>query len=110
TGRLDHQLERSGDPVRASRQHLHRWGRYADAVARWEHITRRGAPAPAVLNEDRGPRSSPEFVEWLLGLPVGWITDPMGDLTANQQNTALGNGVLPLQALLALRSLGLRME
>lgn len=49
-------------------------------------------------------------MEWLIGLPVGWITDPMGDLTANQQNTALGNGVLPLQALLALRSLGLRME
>ena len=62
------------------------------------------------MNEDRGPRPSPEFVEWLMDLPVRWITDTMGGLTANQQKTAFGNGVLPLQALLALRSLGLRME
>ena len=65
---------------------------------------------PAILNEDRGPRPSPEFAEWLMGLPVGWITEQMGELTANQQNTALGNGVLPIQALPAPRSLGLRME
>ncbi|SLE37172.1 Uncharacterised protein [Mycobacteroides abscessus subsp. bolletii] len=45
-----------------------------------------------------------------MGLPAGWITDPMGELTANQQKTALGNGVLPLQALVALRSLALRMQ
>jgi DNA (cytosine-5)-methyltransferase 1 len=36
------------------------------------------------------------------GLPSGWVTDPLHALTANQQTTALGNGVLPLQALTAL--------
>ena len=41
-----------------------------------------------------------------MGLPEGWVTDPAYGLTANQQNTALGNGVLPLQALLAVDALG----
>lgn len=41
-----------------------------------------------------------------MGLPAGWVTDPALDLTANQQNTALGNGVLPLQALLAVDAVG----
>ncbi|QOW64929.1 hypothetical protein IDM48_11310 (plasmid) [Rothia amarae] len=45
-----------------------------------------------------------------MDLPVRWITDTMGGLTANQQKTAFGNGVLPLQALVALRSLALRMQ
>jgi DNA (cytosine-5)-methyltransferase 1 len=39
-----------------------------------------------------------------MGLPTGWVTDS-GELTPNQQITALGNGVLPLQAKLALRAL-----
>jgi len=45
------------------------------------------------------------FVEWIMGLPEGWVTDPVHGLKANQQTTALGNGVLPLQATRALRSL-----
>ena len=36
-----------------------------------------------------------------MGLPAGWVNDP-GELTQNQQITALGNGVLPLQAVSAL--------
>lgn len=108
TGWLAGQVERAGDPVRSGRGHLHRWGRYSDAIARWEHITGRDAPAPAILNEDRGPRPAPEFVEWLMGLPAGWVTDPIHELTANQQNTALGNGVLPLQAFLAMDAMSWR--
>ena len=53
------------------------------------------------LNDADGPRPAPAFVEWLMGLPTGWVTDS-GDLTQNQQITALGNGVLPLQAVSAL--------
>ena len=87
-----------------SRGHLYRWGRYADAIARWEHITGQPAPAPALLSERTGPRPSPEFVEWLMGLPVGWVTGPGHSLTANQQITALGNGVLSLQASRAIHS------
>lgn len=102
---LTGQLERIGDTVRPGREHLHRWGRYADAIARWEHITRRAAPAPAILNEGKGPRPAPEFVEWLMGLPVGWVTDPAYELSPNQRNTMLGNGVLPTQAVIALGAL-----
>ncbi|WP_435061063.1 DNA cytosine methyltransferase [Amycolatopsis thermoflava] len=105
TGWLTEQERRVGDVVVPDRGHLHRWGRYAAAVARWEHITGRPAPAPAVLNDDTGPRPSPAFVEWLMGLPNGWVTDPTHDLSANQQTTALGNGVLPLQAADAIRLL-----
>ena len=85
------------------RRTVQRWGRYADAITRWEHITGRPAPAPALLNYAEGPRPAPAFVEWLMGLPIGWVADS-DDLTQNQQITALGNGVLPLQACAALRS------
>jgi DNA (cytosine-5)-methyltransferase 1 len=102
TGWLAFQLARIGDAVRTDREHLRGWGRYADAIARWEHITGRDAPAPAILNEAKGPRPAPEFVEWLMGLPVGWVTDPARELSPNQQNTMLGNGVLPAQAATAL--------
>ena len=90
----------------ADRRTVQRWGRYADAITRWEHITGRPAPAPALLNDADGPRPAPAFVEWLMGLPEGWVTDTEpSDLTQNQQITALGNGVLPLQATSALRYL-----
>lgn len=36
-----------------------------------------------------------------MDLPTGWVTDS-DELTQNQQITALGNGVLPLQAAAAL--------
>ncbi len=102
---LTQQESRIGDAVVPDRRTVQRWGRYADAIARWEHITGRPAPAPALLNDDDadGPRPAPAFVEWLMGLPTGWVTDS-DELTQNQQITALGNGVLPLQACAALRS------
>jgi DNA (cytosine-5)-methyltransferase 1 len=39
-----------------------------------------------------------------MGLPAGWVTGT-DDLTQNQQITALGNGVQPLQAARALSAL-----
>jgi DNA (cytosine-5)-methyltransferase 1 len=91
--------------ARVDRGSLRRWGRYAPAIARWEHITGRPAPAPAILTESSGPRPSPEFVEWLMGLESGWVTDPGLGLTHAQQLTALGNGVMPTQAKAALARL-----
>ena len=85
------------------RRTVQRWGRYADAVSRWEHITGRDAPSPAFLIEGAGPRPAPEFVEWLMGLPSGWVTEETRDLTTNQTTAALGNGVLSIQAVAALR-------
>jgi len=44
------------------------------------------------------------FVEWMQGLPEGWVTGVPG-LSRNAMLKALGNGVVPLQAELALRLL-----
>ena len=95
----------SGDDVRADRGVLRQWGRYAQAIGRWERITGRPAPAPAIVNEAVGPRPAPAFVEWLMGLPADWVTDPILALTPAQQLTSLGNGVLPAQAAAALERL-----
>ncbi|MGB4780038.1 hypothetical protein [Microbacterium sp.] len=37
-----------------------------------------------------------------MGLPTGWVTDPAHGLTDTQQLTALGNGVVPMQAVHAV--------
>ena len=92
-------------PLEPDRATLQRWGKYAGAVARWAQIVGRPAPAPALLTGGTGPRPAPGFVEWLMGLPAGWVTDPHHGLTPNQQLAALGNGVLPAQGILALRGL-----
>jgi len=102
TAWLASQAERAGDLVYPDRQHLREWGGYADAIQRWEHITQRAAPMPALLLDDASPRPAPEFVEWFMGLPEGWVTDESTGLNPRQQITALGNGVLPLQAGFAL--------
>lgn len=104
---LTEQERRLGDPVVADRDAVRRWGRYADAITRWEHITGRQAPSPALLTKDAGPRPTPKFVEWLMGLPTGWVTAEAHGLTRNQQITVLGNGVLALQARTALEAVAL---
>jgi DNA (cytosine-5)-methyltransferase 1 len=95
----------AGGDVRLDQGVLRRWGRYAPAIARWERIGGRSAPAPAVLNDEVGPRPAPPFVEWLMGLEPGWATSSALGLTQQQQLTALGNGVVPHQARAALRKL-----
>ena len=78
------------------------WGDYAPAIARWESVLGRPAPAPTEPGPKGNPRLSPRFVEWLMGLPVGHVTDPAIGLTRNQQLKALGNGVVPAQGAAAL--------
>ena len=102
TAWLTNQAQRIGDAVAPDREHFRRWGGYAHAIARWEHINGRTAPAPALLNDAKGPRPAPAFVEWLMGLPAGWVTAPEHELTSNQQVAALGNGVRPLHAAVAI--------
>ena len=46
---------------------------------------------------------NPKFVEYMMGLPEGWVTDL--DLSRAQQFKLLGNGVVPQQAYLALELL-----
>ncbi|WP_406104724.1 DNA cytosine methyltransferase [Streptomyces sp. NBC_01003] len=76
------------------------WGRFLPAIRRWEAVTGHHAPR---ATDDRH-RLSPPFVEWLMGLAPGYVTDVPG-LTRTQQLKALGNGVVPQQAVQALRYL-----
>ena len=78
------------------------WGEYGPAIARWEHIVGRPAPAPTEPGKNR-PRLSSRFVEWLMGLDDGHVTGV--GLTRNQELKALGNGVVPQQGAAALRHL-----
>ncbi len=95
----------TGPALAADRAALRRWGRYALAIRRWEHLTGGDAPSPALLNDDGQYRPAPRFVEWLMGLPAGWVTDLDLGLTPPEQLTALGNGVVPAQAVHALGAL-----
>lgn len=77
------------------------WGPYAPAIARWERVLGRTAPNPTEPGRTGSHRLSPRFVEWMMGLPAGWVTDVPG-LSRNAQLKALGNGVVPQQAFRAL--------
>ncbi|MDX3187782.1 hypothetical protein PV458_05170 [Streptomyces sp. MN03-5084-2B] len=81
------------------------WGEYAAAVHRWELITGRPAPYPTQPGRHGRPVLAPAFVEWLMGLPPGWVTAGHLDLPRTAQLRALGNGVMPQQAAHALRLL-----
>ena len=91
------------------------WGVYEPAIRRWEEMFGRPAPSPVEMGMKGKPRLSPLFVEWMMGLPEGWVTAvPMIEgskqdtkragklLTRPQQLRLLGNGVVPHQVLLAL--------
>ena len=96
-----------GDAVSNSRSDVTDWGHYGPAVERWERTTGRLAPAPTVADgRDGQHRLSAVFVEWMMGLPAGHVTAPEIGLTRNEQLRALGNGVVPQQAALALSLLG----
>jgi len=56
---------------------------------------------PSALDQDG--KLSALFVEYMMGLPVGWVTDT--GLSRAQQLKMLGNGVVPQQAELALELL-----
>jgi DNA (cytosine-5)-methyltransferase 1 len=78
------------------------WGDYEPAVRGWEHALGRPAPAPTAPTTRGVMRLSAGFVEWMMGLPAGWVTDVPG-ITRNESLRALGNGVVPQQAAAALR-------
>ena len=75
-----------------------------EAIRRWERVLGRPAPSPTELSAKGAQRLSPRFVEFMMGLPAGWVTDVPG-LSRNEQLKALGNGVVPQQAAAALRLL-----
>ena len=132
SGRSEH---RGGIPVRAEQPPAEHpsddiaWGVYEPAIRRWENVLGHRAPNPTQPSDkalaarakrlaglDKRPvgmrgslrlvhQLSPQFVEWMMGLTPGHVTDPAIGLTRNQQLKALGNGVVPQQAAMALRML-----
>lgn len=85
-------FEPSGDP---------KWREYLPAITRWERLMGRPAPEPLMANGKHRPRLAPPFVEWMMGLPAGWVTDVPG-ITRAEANRALGNGVVPQQGAVAI--------
>ena len=79
------------------------WGKFEPAIRRWEAVTR-PAPAPTKPDGKEGNhRLSSLFTEWMMGLPDGWVTGH--GLKRNDELKMCGNGVVPQQAVLALRYL-----
>ena len=82
------------------------WGKFEPAIKRWEEVLGRSAPSPTKPDgKDNAHRLSADFVEWMMGLPEGWVCSPEIGLKRNDQLKALGNGVVPQQAELALKIL-----
>jgi DNA (cytosine-5)-methyltransferase 1 len=83
------------------------WDDYGPAIARWETVLGRPHPWPT---NDRGQLAA-EFDEWMMGLPEGHLCSvpPAPGMTeANLRNArikAAGNGVVPLQAAVAVQLL-----
>jgi len=102
-------LTRSGDRSNelllpgVAKAHQQAWGQYAAAIARAEQAIGRPAPPPTEIGPKGAPRLSPRFVEFLMILPEGWVTDVAG-LSRNDQLKMLGNGVVPAQCAAALRA------
>ena len=86
-------------PLRSNRG---RWGQYTAAILRWQQVTGRLAPEPTEPGRTGNPRLSPQFVEWMMGLPLGHVT---GLVDRNAALRVLGNGLVPAQGALAFRSL-----
>jgi DNA (cytosine-5)-methyltransferase 1 len=74
------------------------WGKWEPAVRRWEAIRQVEAPPPVVDG-----KLNHWAVEWMMGLPTGWVCDVIEHRTTALK--MLGNGVCPQQAALAYRLL-----
>lgn len=83
--------------------HFQDWREYGPAIHRWEQVFGEPAPSPTEIGTKGQRRLSPAFAEWMMGLPAGWVTDPVLGLSRKEQLRALGNGVVPQQAAAATR-------
>jgi DNA (cytosine-5)-methyltransferase 1 len=81
-----------------------KWGKFEPAIRRWERVLGRLAPAPTRPDgKDGAHRLNPEFTEWMMGLPAGWIVGH--GLKRNDELKMAGNGVCPQQAYHAVSNL-----
>jgi DNA (cytosine-5)-methyltransferase 1 len=84
------------------------WGDYKPAIVRWGSILGRDAPFPVAIGPRGGRRVSTEFVEWMMGLPAGWISGVPGMKLSTGVKLG-GNGVVPLQGATAFAQLAIAM-
>lgn len=70
------------------------------ALAHWEKVTGERYPYPVyTLDAPTGQsRLSLGFVEWMMGLPVGYVSTPSLPLTYDERMLLLQTGTMPLQA------------
>jgi len=83
-GREGRESGPSGDPGRRTRDRS--FGRYAEAVERWEPVM---GPAPSPVIDGK---LNHVFVEWMMGYPTPWVSDV---LSRSKSLKALGNSVVP---------------
>jgi DNA (cytosine-5)-methyltransferase 1 len=91
------QLRRTNRPIPQSGNEIINGSNRQKCWDRFE-ITKREIPNPL----DQGKLNA-KFVEYMMGLPVGWVTDL--DISRSQQLKLLGNGVVPQQAYYAIDKL-----
>ena len=111
SAKLDELRAELGNGVNARSIRLERggfdWGKYDPAIRRWEAVLERPAPDPTVFDEKTSKlRLNPVFVEWMMGLPTGWVTGY--GLSRAKELKMLGNGVVPQQAREAINGLIIR--
>lgn len=79
---------------RDSRKSQWQWGIYDEAIRRWEPIVGREVPVPLrPLANRRNPQVTAEMLEWMMGLPEGWVTGVRLSRAATLK--LIGNGVVP---------------
>lgn len=77
---------------------------FQPVIDRWTETIGRAPTYPVLTGPQGAPVNSPRFVEWMMGLPAGWVTDVDG-LSVADMLALLGNGVCPQQAALAITRL-----
>lgn len=94
-------LDESTDPRRELEEI---WANYWPTFLTWALATGRYPPNPWDQFGVFRPYTRLPFIEWMMGLPLGWVTLTF-ELTRAQKLKALGNGVVPQQAAAALTEL-----
>ncbi len=98
----------SGRPHVAADGGATEWGRFEPAIRRWERVIGRSAPAATVTGKRGSQQLSPQLVEWMMGLPGGYVTSVPG-LSRNDMLHVLGNGVVPQCGAWAIEGLAPRL-
>lgn len=77
------------------------------ALEHWEKVTGERYPYPlyTLPTATTGGRLSVGFVEWMMGLPIDYVSTPFLQLTTDQQMGLLYSGTVPLQAAHAVAAL-----